>query len=377
MAARRAALAVVAAAVLLLASIPGPVVADTPYLVLTMVASPNPSGNGDVNLTPDAPGQNMVTLTGTITPVGGSFANVHLQMTTGYPPLECTPTPICNRFEMTNAVTWIFPTIESKTTVTAYTEAMTESTLHFDITGCTPNDCLVQNTTLVIQGPTMGVNLTYNPGGVILPGSMLHFTVTGSTNLPPLRDIDIHTQLPAGLGDPINLSGGLWSPAPARYIDYLANLNPTSSYTFDAQVTAAVGTDLKVVLTLMGWTGLTKTVTLHVGPVSTPAPHPTSGPTAQPPQGGTPSPTISGSVEPIESQMPSVTEPIFTSAAPSVTESSIEASSRPSASIRPDPAVSDEGRISLGALGLAAGVGGAGVAVWGGAIFVRRRRRIP
>lgn len=370
------ALRLLAGFLLIAAAWPSPIASSTPYLSLKVVAKPNPV----------APGV-KVTFTGTVTPIGGAFHSVALQM--GPIGLDgndtCTPAANCSMDAVRKTVSWSMLEIASPMVVTA-TSTAPGSFVGFTVTYCDPNDCLVQNATVTVNGPTLGGNISFSPSGVVMPGDVLHFTVKGSANVGPVTGVDVQTKLPAGFGDPTHLSsGGVWNPSPYRYIDYMTDLNLTKTYTFDSAVTAPLGTNLNV--TLICWwkstKAFTKTITIHVGPVATATPRPTARPTPRatpkpPPATAAPTPAPTAalpSLIPTDTQMPSPMETISSSPSSSPSPTALQSSSAPShsASAIPD---NTSGPISLEGVILAGGAGGLGVAAWAGIMFVRRRRSL-
>jgi len=360
----RVARSMLASTLLLLGMGPIAAVAATPYLALTLVVSPNPA----------APGTS-VTFTGTVTPVDGTFSEVTVEMHTGSVPTSCAPA-VCSINSLYKTASWTFATVNSKLTVTAEAPAV-DGTVSFTVAGCVPNDCLVQNATAVIQAPTVTINLAYSPSGVILPGDVLHFTVSGSTNAGPV-DADLQAKLSAGLADPTSLSAGVWNPAPARYIDFNTTLNLTSSYSFDSQVVAPTGGNVSITLTVYAQYALngtlTKTITLHVGPVATPSPQPTARQTAQPAPIASATPSHSSSPSSVPSATLSAPE-LSTPSAGGVSLSPDASGGTAQPSPSPSAELSAGGPMSLEAVLVAAGGGGAAVAAWAGVLFLRRRRR--
>jgi hypothetical protein len=275
------------------------------YIQMTITASPNP-----------APGTTVVLFTGTVTPVGGPFYGVVVEMS-----------PV-NGGACHARCEWSIPTLNSKMTFRVYDSSFgTPRKVTITVTACQPNDCMVVPATVTVQGPTDSMGLTYSPSGAISPGEHLHFTIRGSTNVGPVS-ADLQTKFLSGLAAPTNLSpGAQWSGPPYGYIDDGATLNRSSTYSFDSVVTAHVGGSVKVLLTpfndpIANASGLPKTVILHVGPVPTPRPRPTPVPTHSPRPTAAPSlaavtaaPSIDASLAPIPAaSIPDASGPI--SAAP-------------------------------------------------------------
>ena len=277
----------------------GSAASATPYIQLSLSVSPNP-----------VPGNTPVTVSGTATPVGGTFAGVEITLnsgSSGCAPAGCHADTAHTYFD--------FATLTSKRSFSTLIQAGGPTTYRVAVTLCNPNDCLNVPASVTLKGPTTNAKITYSPAGAIKPGSTLHFTVTGLVNVGPVQ-ADVQTKFMSGLTDPTNVSGaGHWDPAPYDYIDAYVVLDKSASYTFDATVTAQVGSAIRLNLNLFAAPGsgapdYVRKVSLLVGPTPTPTPHRTSVPipTRRPP---TPAPTksapSSGASQPSAAAEPSAT----------------------------------------------------------------------
>jgi hypothetical protein len=304
--------------------------AASSYIKLTVSASPAAAAMG-------AP----VTVTGTATPVGGTWTNVTVVLgaSGGAGPGQ--------------SVKQTFATLSTPMTVTmdTFQQGIGPGTggggmaVGFGILTCTP-DCLYTNANSTVKLPTATPTLSVSPARVVPPGTVLHITAIGSVNAGPVP-INLHTMLPAsGLADPTNLSAGvLGSTGTYTYIDCAVTLNKSAQYSFDTQVTAPLGATLKISLKIFSSQNLlfnenvTKTVTIQVGipstkPPPTIAPRGTSvatlPPTGSAPPALSPSPLLS--LSPTSSASPDS----VVSAAPGDTiDSSLDPS--PSPSVAADP----------------------------------------
>lgn len=357
----------------LLAMPAGPVMADTPYLRTTTVASAPIAAPG----TPE-------TFSGTLTPVGGTFYSVSVQIRT-YASFDdrggpfCVPAS-CIVDDFRDTVRWDFPVVDQPISMSVDTFAAPGKAVGFAVTYCDPNDCLVQNSSVTVQSPTVSVDIARSPTGTVMPGDTLHFTVSGSANAGPVGG-DLQAKLSDGLADPTNVGCGTWSPAPYRYVDCNTSLDLTQTYSFDTQVTAALGSDVTAQVNFypaFGVNGtLTKTLVIHVGASPTPTPRPTAAPTARPP---TPAPATPPPATP--TPQPSPPESAFAGSPSESAASTTEAATPPSTSVRSASAAPSQagqaaggGPLSLPVLLIAGGAGGAAAA--GVAAFAISRRRHP
>lgn len=354
-----------------------------------------------------APDGASITWTGTVTPLDGPMANVRIDMdsvtnTAGISPPTCDPIADCTVNSQSHRPSWTFPMITAKTIFHAFWRVpedpgpWTGRILLNGPAGVICSSACVNQAT--VRGPTIKVAVAYSPAGAVLTGSTLHFSVTATSNVGPIQNLDLHVNLPTGLGPATNLnpSSATWAGPPYNYIDDGADFGTKDTLRFDAVVTAATGATLKLSSQLNAgyiWdTGSAKLITtIHVGPRATPTPRPTATPQPTPTPGSTaparPTPTSSGKLgtaspagaTPIDSTGPaaSSSEAAGTvptgSASPALAEIPIGAS--PSVQTPGSPASqgSSDGTpsgpaIVIGALAAAAFVG------LGAAAYVRRPR---
>jgi hypothetical protein len=250
----------------------------TPLIKMSLSVSPNP-----------AAWTVPVTYTGVITPVSGVPTGVRVDMEgTGFHAINCGPAAFCT-MSVGGHPQWDFPQITGKTIVTATSVELTDQPVRFFLllgnVGCADSSCPGVAT---LRHPTPKVSISYTTAGIVLPGSILHFTMTATTNAGPDVGANLHANLPAGLEEPTNLAPAtaMWNPSPYFYIDDHTDFTTTATLTFDSRVNAPIGTSLKVTSYLYQaypWNGTaTAAVTIHVGATPTPAPKPAPGPTARP-----------------------------------------------------------------------------------------------
>jgi len=344
---------------------------------------------------------------GTVTPLDGPTANVRIDMdsttnTAGITPPTCDPIADCTVNSQSHRPSWTFPMITTKTNFHAYWQVpedpgpWTGRILLNGPAGVICSSACVNEAT--VRGPTIKVALAYSPAGAVLPGSTLHFTVTATSNVGPIHNVDLHVNLLAGLGPAtsLNPSGAGWSGPPYNYIDDAVDFGTKDILRFDAVVTAASGGTIKLSSQLNAgyiWdTGSTKlTTTIHVGPVATPTPRPTATPKPTPTPGSTasaePTPTSSShlataspaSATPLDSFSPGVSNSAV--ASPASTDSSSPAladgPSSASSSVQPPGSPSTPGSSDSTPSGPVIVIGVLAAAVFlglGAAAYVRRPR---
>lgn len=252
-------------------------------VTLTLTASPNPA----------LPNQ-LVTYTGTLTPTADPPDSVTVTMGFRVP---CYGP--CNQ-------SW---TLTAPITPQTFTvEGYPGQQVTFAVTSCGPEPCGGPTATITVPivHPKATGSLSYSPTGVVMPGDTLHFTVSGSVTLMAVQ-VDLQTLFPeTGLSEPTNMSAGaMWAPSPQHYIDYNTTLDRSGSYSFDATVTAALGTDVPISVIIydslggiLSNSGVKATYKIHVGP----------RPTAPPGSAGAPGASPSASESPTPSPTPTATE---------------------------------------------------------------------
>jgi hypothetical protein len=275
----------------------------TPSIKVTLTANPNPAPRGV-----------DVTLTGKVSPVGGTFDRVTAQMDV-YHPTSCTPSVgTCTIF--TAYITWTIGALTAPATISVTGPVAGEHFVFFSITNCN-NECLTDSAMVTVGIPKASATITCSPAGAVMPGTTVHVSLGASVNAGPVQ-ADLQANLPTtGLSDPTGLpAGAIWNPAPYYYIDNEVTLDRSASYSFDVKVTAPVGTDLVVSVIVRTMTGvsndnLKKSVVIHVGPTATrtsltgptvgPAPSQNIGtsPSASPIPEPTPGSTVAPSSDPL------------------------------------------------------------------------------
>ena len=232
---------------------PSRVSAAEPLARYTLTVSENPAAQSAT-----------IVYTGTITPIGGTISQLNL--TLDIPATSCTPAPNCS-IEAAR-VDWQLTNISSKVTITATRSGWSGGvvTLYptFGGGGCT-GACPV---TLRMVRPTPGVRLLYSGPSPITTGSVVHFTIVGSYDASPIETL-LQVSLPAGFAAPTNLSAGAVWDAGSRRVEGVVNADPAGSMTFDAQVTASIGTSLTVTARNFGYQVVQRSASIVVG-TSTP-----------------------------------------------------------------------------------------------------------
>ena len=273
-------LAASAMAAIWLAPIAAPTRAWTDQIKTTMTVSPKVAWN-----------QSEVVYTATVAPVSNPVANLVFQFRPSGPGSAsgaCTPVENCTLLD--TGPRWTFPLLTAKVTVTLGAYALQpDQSMLLVLEGPADSSCYGPCGSASVAWPTVTSRVTVSPPGVVMPGDTLHFVVSGSSNLAdntgqPWTE---GVLLSAGLGPPTNVVPTLTSPPwtwNAGVIDGQVPSFQTSStkwVEFDTVVTAAVGSKVSVRgingFTL-GYTLVSKPLTILVGPQPTPTPRQTPKP---------------------------------------------------------------------------------------------------
>jgi hypothetical protein len=271
----RTALIVVAAACLLASLATAPASAATAGVKLALKGTPSPVVDGQ-----------MVTWTGTITPVYGTVGQVRVYMASNWYQYSvgtsfmvavgtCEPADTCQADSQTGNAYWTLRNISKPVTITYTTQARTGVPVHLYVQDDTPcyGTCPAS---AKVSPPTPEVSVAWSADAYpVMPGATLHVTLTGTTDAGPV-DGDLQARLSGGLGEPTGITPAtaLYAPPPYHYIDDGVTILAGSPQVlaFDTVVTGAVGSSVTItgsIYTVNAPSAVPVTATIRIGPYTT------------------------------------------------------------------------------------------------------------